>query len=467
MNDIKKNFLYNVFYQILILIIPIVTVPYISRVLGVDNIGIYSYTYSIVNYFMLFAMLGIKNYGNRTIAKVRDNKEKLSKEFISIYVIQIVMTLIMILLYLIFILFYVKNYSKYFWLQSINLIAIIFDINWFFFGLEKFKITVTRNTILKILSLILIFTLVKTSNDLWLYILILAGSTLLSLLLLLPFLFKEINIVKIKYKDIKKHIKPIFILFIPVIAISVYQIMDKIMLGSMSEIKEVGYYEQAEKIVSIPLGIITALGTVMMPRISNLVAKGDINKVTKYMDRSIEFMMFLSMPMCFGLISISNNFIPIFLGHDFIKSSILIYYLAVTIPIISFANVIRTQYLIPKEKDSIYLVSVIGGAIINLVLNYILINKYNAIGACIATIFAEFFVMIYQVIKVRKEISINKYIKISLIYFLKALIMFVMVININYLQLNVMIKLIIQITSGIIIYGILNYNYIIKLLKKD
>lgn len=467
MNDIKRNFLYNVFYQILILIIPIVTVPYISRVLGVDNIGIYSYTYSIANYFMLFAMLGIKNYGNRTIAKVRDNKEKLSKEFLSIYTIQIIMTFLMMILYFIFIIFFANKYIEYFWLQSINIIAIIFDINWFFFGLEKFKITVTRNAILKILSLILIFMLVKTSNDLWLYIIILAGSSLISLLLLIPFLLKEIVIVKFKLNDVKKHIKPILILFIPVIAISVYQVMDKIMLGSMSEISEVGYYEQAEKIVSIPLGIITALGTVMMPRISNLVAKGDISKVSKYMDKSIEFMMFLSMPICFGLISISNNFIPLFLGSKFSNSIILIYYLAFTIPIISFANVIRTQYLIPKEKDSIYLVSVIGGAIINLILNYILINKYNAIGACIATIFAELFVMIYQVIKVRKEIPLNNYIKISLMYFIKSLILFAIVININYLNISIIFKLLLQLISGIFIYGLLNYNYMIDLLKKD
>lgn len=465
MSNIKKNFIYNVLYQVLVLILPLITVPYVSRVLGSSGIGIFSYTYSIVNYFMLIAMLGINNYGNRTIAKVRDNKNELSKNFFGIYFIQLVMSIIMILLYVLYFTFFNIDYKIIAIIQSIYLFSNMLDINWFFFGLEKFKLTVTRSTIVKLLSLILIFMFVKTKNDLWIYTLILSGSTLLSQILLFSFLRKEIKFVKITKKDIRSHIKPILTLFIPVIAISLYKVMDKIMLGNMSIINEVGYYEQAEKIIGIPVGIITALGTVMLPRISNLVAKNKDKEIKKYIKKSINFMMFLAFPMCLGLIAISNNFIPIFLGKSFIKSSTLVNYLSITILFLSFANVIRTEYLIPKEKDKIYIVSVMLGAISNLIINYLLIPKYSSVGATIGTIFAEFFVMIYQVICVRKELPIKEYLKDISSYLYKSLIMFSIISLINYTNLNVILKIFLQVVNGILIYFLLNRKYIFSFIK--
>ncbi|MBR1416417.1 MAG: oligosaccharide flippase family protein [Bacilli bacterium] len=465
MSSIKKNFIYNVLYQILIILIPIITVPYVSRILGADQIGIYSYTYSIVYYFMLISLLGINNYGNRTIAKSRDNKHELSKSFFSIYIIQIIMSILMLILYLLYVLLFENSYKHIALIQSIYIFSCIFDINWLFFGLEKFKITVTRSSLLKIISLILIFIFVKNSNDLSKYTLILAISTLLSQLLLLPFLKKEVNYTKISFNDIKQHIKPCLKLFIPVIAVSIYKIMDKIMLGVMCDISEVGYYEQAEKIISIPIGLITALGTVMLPRISNLIAKKDDIKVKEYINKSISFMMFLAFPIFFGLVGVSEDFIPIFLGSGFIKSSILIYYLASTVLFISFANIIRTEYLIPKEKDNIYIISVILGAIINLIINYLLIPKYQSIGACIGTIFAEFSVMFYQLISIRKELPIINYIKNIIPYFLKALFMFILIYLIKYINILPIYRVILQVIIGIIIYGLLNIKYIKSFIK--
>ena len=464
MNQIKKNFIYNVFYQILSLIIPIVTVPYVSRVLGSSGVGIFSYTLSIVNYFMLVALLGINNYGVRTVAKVRDNKEKLSKTFLGIYSIQLFMSLIMILLYIIYIYFFDNSYRLIASIELIYLLSCVFDINWFFFGLEEFKLTVTRNTLLKIFTLLGIFIFVKSSNDLWLYTLIFSLSTLITQFILIPYLFRRIKFIKISFDDIKVHIKPIIVLFVPVVAVSLYKIMDKIMLGNLSVINEVGFYEQAEKIVSIPLGIITALGTVMMPRISNLVAlKNDI-AIKNYMYKSIKFMMFLAFPIAFGLISISHDFVPLFLGDDFVKSSILLCYLATTIIFISFANVIRTQYLIPKEKDKIYIVSVFGGALINLITNYLLIPRIDSIGACIGTILAEFFVMIYQVIMVRKEIPIKKYLYSIKGYFINAIIMFIILMLVNLIDILPIYRFTINILLGIVIYSLLNKEYIKELL---
>ena len=236
------------------------------------------------------------------------------------------------------------------------------------------------------------------------------------------------------------------------------------MLGNMCIIDEVGYYEQAEKIVNMPLGIITALGTVMLPRISNLVSKGEFDKIFKLIKKSISFIMFLAFPICFGLMAISSDFVPIFLGEKFSKSGELIYYLAPTLLFISFANVLRTQYLIPKEQDKIYVSSVICGALINLVINFVLIPKYQSVGACIGTISAELFVMLYQMIALRKELPILNYLKDIFVFFVRASIMCVIVLLIGLVNINVLVKIILQILFGGIIYAILNYKYITQII---
>lgn len=235
----KKNIIYNIIYQVLLLLIPLITVPYVSRVLNADGLGIYTYTYSIVYYFMIIAMLGISKYGNRKIAKTRDNKKEMSKEFFSIYALQIIMSLTMTVFYLIYIFAFDIKYKDIALIQSLYILSSMFDINWFFFGIEKFKLTITRNTIIKVTSLILIFVFVKERSDVWIYTLILSGSTLLSNMILFTFLRKYIEKVKITFSDIKKHIKQCLILFLPVIAVTIYKVMDKNMLGALTQIEEV------------------------------------------------------------------------------------------------------------------------------------------------------------------------------------------------------------------------------------
>ena len=462
-NGTKKNFIYNLIYQVLILIIPLITAPYLSRVVGAEGVGTYSYTYSIVYYFMLLTLLGINNYGNRTIAKVRDNEDKRSKEFWSMYILQLVMGIIMLILYLGYILLFNEEYKQIALIQSLYILSSILDINWFFFGLEEFKTTITRNTFVKIATVILIFLIVKNKEDLWKYTLIMSSMTVLSQIILWYALKKKICFVKIQKKDIIKHIKPNLILFIPVIAISLYKMLDKVMLGTMTSVVEVGYFENAEKIANIPMTIISALGTVMLPRMSNIIAKGEEDKVNNYITKSINFVMFLSMAMCFGLVAISSEFAPYYFGEEFKKTGVLIALLAFTFPFLSFANVIRTQYLIPKERDRDYIISVSLGAIVNILLNIILIPMYKSIGACIGTIAAEAIVMIYQTISVRKELNILQYIKKSIPFILKSILMFVIIYPINFTEMNTVIKLMFQIIIGCTIYGLLNLKYILSI----
>lgn len=457
----KKNFIYNIIYQILILILPLITVPYVSRVLGANGVGIYSYTYSIAYYFMIIAMLGLNNYGNRTIAKVRDDKEKLSKEFCSLYAFQIITSALMIVCYFIYVLLFCNEYKMIAFIQIMYVISSIFDINWFFFGIEKFKLTITRNTIIKILSLVLIFIFVKTPDDVWKYTAILSGSTLFSNIILFFFLHKYIKFTKVNKKDIFKHFKPNLILFLPVIAVSIYKIIDKIMLGILSNVTEVGYYENAEKIIQVPLAIITALGTVMLPRVSNMLSNNQEEEVKKIISKTMPFIMFLVFPMVLGICAVSKDFSLLFFGSEFEKSGYLIELLSITIIFLSWGNVIRTQYLIPKERDKEYIISAILGAIVNFIMNCIFIPKYASIGACIGTIAAEFIVMFYQSWVVRKELHLKEYIVSSINFLMKAIIMFILILVIGrQIRYNNLLKILVQLCIGIFIYGLLNTKYI-------
>lgn len=459
----KKNIIYNLIYQILILALPLITVPYVSRILGANGIGTYSYTYSIAYYFILGAMLGINNYGNRVIAKNRDDKEKMSKEFCSIYYFQIITSLVMVIFYLIYVINFDNQYKSIAIIQSIYVISAMFDINWFYFGIEKFKLTIVRNTIIKAGSLIMIYIFVKNANDVWKYALILSSSTLFSNLVLFTFLKKYIVLKKVTFKEIAKHLKPCIILFIPVIAVSIYRIMDKIMLGTLSTIEEVGYYENAEKIIQVPTAIISALGTVMLPRISNMISKKQETEVKLMLKKTMQFVMFLAFAMMFGIIAVSNDFSIIYFGKEFKKSGILMQLLSVTIIFLAWGNVIRTQYLIPKEKDKEYVVSAIIAAIINLVMNCIFIPKWGSIGACIGTITAEFIVAFYQSYAIKQEIELAEYAKNSIGFILKAFFMFIVIIIIGKMFYdNLLKKIIIQICVGCIVYIIINIKYVLK-----
>lgn len=460
MNKLKKNFIYNLAYQVLALIVPLILSPYLSRKLGASGIGTYSYTYSIVYYFMLLCMLGVNNYGNREIAKNSSDKEQLSQSFWEIYLFQLLMGIVMLISYLIFLTFFNVNYKLIATLQTFYILSAMLDINWLFFGLEEFKKTVTRNSVIRVLSVILIFIFVKHSNDVWKYTLIMSLTTLFSQAILWFYVPKYIKRVKIEVKGIVKHIKPNIVLFLPVIAVSLYKIMDKIMLGLITDVTEVGYYEQAEKLVHIPLTFITALGTVMLPRITNMLSKGDEDKVKDYISKSIKFVMFLSFAMCFGLMVVSKDFAILYFGKSFEKTGILIALLSITLPFLSFANVLRTQYLIPKEKDKEYIISVFLGAIVNLIVNLLLIGKFKSVGACIGTILAEFIVMFYQMLSIRRELPIKEYVMAITPFLLNSLIMYIVVYSFKYFHLNNIITICIQVVMGVIIYLLLNRKYI-------
>ncbi|MGN1012211.1 MAG: flippase [Clostridia bacterium] len=460
MKKMIKNLFYNIFYQILVILLPLVTAPYISRVLGANNVGIYSYTYSIAYYFVLIAMLGISNYGNRTIASSRDDKKKMSELFWEIYSIQFLMYILAIILYTIYAMFINKDNSLITWIQIIYVVSGLLDITWLFFGLEQFKITVTRNTIIKLITVALIFLLVKNSNDLWIYTLIMSIGTLVSQLYLWFKVNKYVSYEKVKTLHLKKHIKSIIILFIPVIAYSIYKVMDKIMLGNLSSYNQVGFYQSCEKIINIPMGIITAIGTVMMPRMSNILSNGEREKMKDYIRISIEFVTIIGSAITFGIMGTCKILAPVYFGKEFYPCYSILFLLSLTIFSLSWANVARTQVLIPQKKDKVYVFSTIIGAIVNLIINLVSIPKWGANGASIGTILAELVVMIIQVYFVNKSIPIIKNILSTIPFIIIGFVMMIIVYFIGVkLETNIL-TLIIQIISGGSFYIIFTFIYL-------
>lgn len=452
-SSVKMNFLYQACYQVLILALPLITSPYVSRVLEAEGLGIYSYSYSVAYYFVLISMLGVLNYGNRAIARCRDNQVELDKVFSGIVTLHIIVSLACTIAYILYVFFIVKE-QLYSLLQTAYVLSGLFDITWFYYGIEKFKLTVARNTLIKIITVIFVFSFVRDTDDLWIYCIIMSGSMLISQIILWLPLRKYVHY-RFSAKDqLKGHLKPMLILFIPTIAISLYKYMDKIMIGLLSNKAQLGYYENAESIVMVLTSVIGSLGTVMLPQMANLVANKNMEQFYGYIKMSMRYVMILAFAMSFGLAGIAKVFAPVFWGTAFEASGSLIQILVITVPFVSFANVLRTQYLLPKEKDLEYMISVIAGAVVNLTANALLIPKYGAVGASVATVFAEGTVCFIQSIAVRKDLPISSYIKDAVPFGGLGLFMFVIVYSIENIIPNQMICLFVQVSAGVVTYAI-------------
>ncbi len=451
-NNIKKNYIYNLIYQIFKIIIPIISTPYLARTMGAEAIGIYGYTLSITTGFIILGSLGMATYAQREIAYVQDDITKRTKIFYEIIILKLITLGISTIIYW-FAFAKQGEYSIYYKILVIELIANCIDISWFFQGMEEFKKIITRNVVIKVVTLILIFIFIKTPDDLWKYILIYVLSTFFANFILWIYLPKYIK--KDSFKDInlKQHIKPIIILFIPQIATQIYSVLDKAMIGYLvPDIREVGYYEQAQKIINILLTVITSLGIVMLPRISKIYAEGKKENIQQYIEKSFNFLFFIGMPMIFGIIAVSDSFVPIFFGNGYEKVEILINIMSCIILFMGISNILGTQYLLPTKKQKEYTISVFAGAIINVITNFMLIRKYQSIGATIATVIAELIVAVVQLYFARNVISVKKIVKKAPKYMISATFMFAICIIIKPILQNGIVCLFIQVSIGVVIY---------------
>ena len=463
---ILKNFMYSTVYQIFSIIIPLITAPYLARVLGAENLGIFSYVSSVSSLFSTIGLIGLTNYSCREIAFVREDKDLLTKTFFELVILRIILLIVTIFLFIITA-YWFENpvYKIYYLFQIIWLASTFLDVSWFFNGIEDFKTTVLKNVFVKMVTIVLIFAFVNNKNTLSLYFILNGVSQLLGVLTFIPNLKKNILVKKYKL-EIMKHIKPSFKLFLPQVAGILYLQMDKIMLKNLCDSNAiVSYYDQSEKIIKIPLALITALSSVMLPRVANSYQKNK-KSIKKYIDLSIKFSLLLAYPMTFGIAAIAANFIPWFLGNEFLSCINTIIFLSPIIILISLSSISSSQYFIVTGNTKILTFSYVASAIVNLIFNYFAIPILGVFGAAFGTVLAEGTAVVIHYYYMNKDIKILNSICYSFRYLFYSLIMFVIVKNIDrFLHVSI-ISTAIEVIIGILIYVICLYLTKDKILKE-
>ncbi|USS90333.1 polysaccharide biosynthesis C-terminal domain-containing protein [Fructilactobacillus carniphilus] len=449
-----KNYLYNAFYQIFVLLVPLVTSPYLARVLGPKGVGINDFTNAVIQFFIIFGSVGVALYGNRQVAYVRNNREKLTNTFYEILFMRIITIGIAYIAFFIF-LSLVHRFQIYYLAQSFSLLAAAFDVSWFFQGVENFAVTVLRNLIVKIITLISIFTLVKSYDDLAIYILILSLSGLIGNLTLFPSLRRYIGLPNWKKFHLWHHFYPSLVLFIPEIATQIYLYVNKYMLGMMTNVTQAGFFGQSDKIIKMSLAVVTATGMVMLPHVANAFQRGEMEKVRGYLYTTFEFVTALSVPLTFGIAAVANTFVPLFFTPKFMPVIPLMMLESVVIILIAWSNAIGVQYLVPTGQNKAYNYSVIVGAVVNIVANVPLILLIGTVGATLATILSEICVTAYQIYAIRNQVSLVKLFEGYFKYFLAGLVMFIVVFAIDLKSPDKWSILFLEIIIGVICYALM------------
>lgn len=451
---VVKNYLYNAFYQVFILLVPLVTTPYLARVLGPTGVGINSYTNSVIQYFIVFGSIGVDLYGNRQIAFVRSDKQQLTQTFYEIFFMRIVTILLAYLAFGIFLMLS-GQYRLYYLAQSVSLIAAAFDISWFFMGLENFYVTVIRNFVIKILTLVSIFAFVKSYSDLGIYIFILSMSLLLGNLTLFPSLKKYLVKADFNHLSIWRHLRPSLVLFLPQVAMQIYGVLNKTMLGVMVSVKATGYFDQSDKMVKMALAIVTATGTVMLPHVANAFARGEVEKTRHYLYQSFRFVSAIAIPIAFGLMAVTAKFVTLFFTRRFLAVIPIMIIESVVIVLIAWSNVLGIQYLIPTKQMKSYTLSIIIGAIVNIICNIPLILKWGAVGATIATVLSELSITLYQLFSIRKQVKYRELFYDWSKYLISGVLMFEVVFELDRILPLSWKMLIFEVFVGVVFYTVL------------
>ena len=449
--SVKKNYIYNMLFQILKVAMPILTAPYIARTLGAQGNGIYGFTISIVTYFILIGGIGIDLYGQREIAFVQDNKKERSRVFWELFLLKLItMSISMVTFFFVFGI--QGEYQWYYRILLLEMLANLIDVAWFFQGIEDFKKTAIRNIIVKLLSVASIFLFVKTENDVWIYLFIYALTTLFGALVLWPSLRKKIE--RPKNLQLLRHLKPVLVIFLPQIAVQVYTVLDKTMVGWLTgDMNEVGYYEQSQKIIRILLALITSLGTVMMPRIAHCYQKKDHEGIKKYIRKSFRFVLASSIPLLMGLVVVSPRFVPIFFGPGYDKVVGIMQIMSMVVLFIGLSNIIGIQFLLPTKRQKEYTISILSGTFTNVIMNFIFIPWLKSYGAAIATVIAECVVLLTQIWFSRKDLPHSDIVKIAIRYFIYGLVMAAVCIAVGLILPDNVMGLCGQVAVGALMYG--------------
>ena len=390
---VLKNYAYNLSYQLLVIILPIITTPYVTRVFSSNDLGIYGYFNSIVTYFILLATLGVANYGTKEIS---GHRKDIGKNFWGIYTLQLGATILSITLYIIVCLSFSFMQNPVAYILGLSLVSKGMDISWLFQGLEDFRKITVRNITVKLVGVISIFLFVKSANDLYLYVFLLTIFELLGQLSMWLPAREFIGKPHFDWSYAKQHLKPVILLFLLQISISLYVTLDRTMLGTLASTKDVGIYDQALKLVNILLTLVTSLGSVMLPRVANLLSTGDHKAVNKMHQMSFLIYNLVIFPIIAGVLIVNDDFVQFFLGQDFQDAKYAIAIMIFRMFFIGWTNIMGIQILIPHNKNKEFMISTTIPAIVSVGLNLLLLPKLGYIGAAIVSVLTEALVWAIQ-----------------------------------------------------------------------
>lgn len=451
-----KNMMYNTVYQVLILILPLITAPYVSRTLGTTGVGIYSSTAAWLGYFVLAGGLGITLYGNREIAYHQKDKESRSRVFYELLSLKFITVALALIAYLVFV-FLQNKWQPYFLLQGITLIAVAFDVSWFFMGLENFKVIVVRNTIIRLLLTVAIFVFVKTPNDLWLYILLLALSTLIGNMTVWPFLRREIIKIPFRSLNIFQHLRPVTMLLLPQVSITIYTSLNKNLLQIFSGLDSVAYFTQTYMIIILGATLVSSFNSAFLPHLSGLFSSGESDKVKPLILKSIDLGNCISILCVSGIIGVSQTFAVFYFGKNFAPVGSLLGVGASTIFFLALTNALSTQYLLAAKKMHEYMMSTIVGLIVNIVFNLTLIPILGTMGAIIATILTEVGVASYILWKLRDLFGLREVFHGVWKYLIGGVLVFIFLDLINKTVPASISSYLIQTIIAVLIYSVTLY----------
>lgn len=373
---------------------------------------------------MIIASLGIPIYGIREIAKVKDNNKELSKTYFEILFIQAIWLLISLMIYAGWI-FFTNTFIDepvIRWVSFFHIIASVGLLNWFYQGIENYRFITVINFLIKALTIGLLYALVKEADEYWVYYGIIVGATLLGAVISLLYSFKYVTI-QLKKLNFKRHLKAIGVLFGTQLAIGIYINLDIVFLNYLSTEEQVGYYATANKLVKVCLLIITSLGTVLIPKLSQYIQSGKLEETKDIISKSIRFVLLISLPIMIGLGMMAPEIIRVFAGDSFDNSIELLRYLLPLIAFIGLSNVFGLQILVPFHKEKRLMIAVVAGAVISIALNVILIPKLESFGAVISILITELIIALLTFIAARKLISIKVQSKAIFLYVVLALIL--------------------------------------------
>ena len=416
-----KNYLYNLSYQILTIILPIITVPYVTRIFTSEDLGNYGFYNSIVSYFSLFAMLGIGIYGTKQIAAASD----VNSAFWNIYAIQLIASILAISVYVIAIFSIPQMRGIIPLILGIVLFTKMLDISWLFAGKEDFKKITLRNTVVKVTGVISIFTFIKSSEDLYIYVFLIVIFDFLGQFVMWIPAKKFIKRPSFNMKIMKKNLHPIVLLFLPQIAISLYVVLDRTLLGLLGSYSDVGIYEQGQKLISILLTVVSSLGTVMVPRVANLLFERKDKEAQNMVKFSFILYNLIIFPMIFGLIAVNEVFVKFFLGKNFQDVKYVLYIIVFNIMFVGWTNILGYQVLVVRNKNKEFMLSTTIPAFVSVAVNIAVIPLFGYIGASITAVIVELLAFTIQWYYCRNIINKNLLFNKDLVkIILSSLVMF-------------------------------------------